>query len=113
MSAKEYKNLVSNNKTDVMKQFFVGTNKPIAVLPADGNRNLNYGLFSKKDHEVINTDTNKLHRKSMTDLKFSKFKDTLLVGNTSIPQKLPKIGSSTHIKGNLITQFSAKVGKLQ
>lgn len=69
MTAKEYKQLVGGSKQDLYKQFFVETNKPISVLPTDSSFKLAYNFAKREDHEMINTDTMKLNRRSCGDLK--------------------------------------------
>lgn len=48
----------------------------------------------------------------MSDLKHSKFKDTLGVGNSNFEQRLPLINSSRHTSKKTVTQFHPSIGKL-
>uniref|UniRef100_A0A7S3KRQ5 Uncharacterized protein n=1 Tax=Euplotes crassus TaxID=5936 RepID=A0A7S3KRQ5_EUPCR len=85
MSAKEYKTLVGGNKVDTVKKFFVESNKPIEALPEKSDLKLSYNIAKKDDHEIIAYETSRLHRRSMTDLKFNKFNEVLNVGKSMLP----------------------------
>ena len=109
MSAKEYKKLVVGNKQDIYKKFFVETNKPVSTLPENSDLKLSYQFNKKQDHEVISPEVSKLHRRSMTDLKFSKLKSTLDIGKKK--PMLPSIHSSRSIRKTKITSLHPAISK--
>lgn len=107
---KSINKLVGGNKKDIIKKFFVESNKPTSTLPDKSDLKLSYKFSKKQDHEIISPEVAKLHRRSMTDLKFSKFKGTLDVGktNTSI---LPDIRMSRDGRQTSMKKLH-KIGKL-
>lgn len=72
-----FKKKAGEKKQDVIKNFFVDTNKPVAVLPRNANNRLSYKLEKVRDNDVIYTDTNPMQRRSMSDLKASKLTSKL------------------------------------
>ena len=69
MTAREYKEMIGTNKNDVIKKFFVETNKPISVLPSDPTQTLSYALGRKEDHDVMHTNIVRINRHSISDFK--------------------------------------------
>ena len=63
----QQKMLYGDNK-DVMRSYFVGTNKPVATLPQDKNRHLAFKMSKQVDSNLLNPNMPQGHRKSASEL---------------------------------------------